>query len=469
MPLSMPVCTPASWGGRIIAQCKVYGRAAWAAPAEQVRKALCWLFLASIVLFPVGPSIREILPSLCGLVLARYYYLDWHNSTLKRFRPRILWFLLVAGIAVGVIFSQNVWESFLHVIRHINKGYVYPLVAIECVRSSRELQRIIWAFVIVSFWQGLNGMWQAYSGFDFIDNTPIMSGRLTGSMSTYRVGNYIALSLMPAMALWPLLRQHSTRLVSALVCALLWLPPFYLLLFSYTRSGYLALVAGLILVVYMHAQKYRPLLMLLPVAGLGALTLILPQRLGPAALAGDGRWDLWHFAWEVFMTKPWFGAGFGEYNTAFRALGFVPTSDVITISHPHSIYLQFLCESGLVGTVLLVSFLLGFLWWGFRHVRRGLAKAQQEHNSEHMMYWRITTFIWASWGAYMANGIFGHDFFRLWWFAQAMILLGVMVGACLNAPSSGGMSPEDAAATEKLTQELAARAQGAASTPPAST
>lgn len=456
MSLSVPTLPAKWWGAKIIVHCADFCRTAWAAPAEQVRNTLCWLFLASIVLFPVGPSVREILPSLCGLVLARYYYLDWNNSTLKRFRPRILWFALVAGILVGVVFSQNVWESFLHVSRHVNKGYVYPLVAMECVRSSRELQRIIWAFVIVSFWQGLNGLWQSYSGFDFIDNTPIMYGRLTGSMSTYRVGNYIALSLMPAMALWPLLRQHSSRLMSTTLCALLWLPPLYLLLFSYTRSGYLALMVGLCLVLYMHTQKYRLYFALLPVVGLVALMLLLPQRLGPDALAGDGRWQLWHFAWDVFITKPWFGVGFGEYNVAFRSLGLAPLHDPITISHPHSIYLQFLCEAGVVGAAFLNFFLLGFLYWGFVRVNRGLALARQQQLPQHSAYWRMTAFIWASWGAYTANGIFGHDFFRLWWFAQAMILLGVLVGACIHGP-------QDTDSTNKSTHDRASGTSTAAS------
>lgn len=429
-----PPLPHASWSTQFAARCRAIGKAAWAAPADQVRTALCWLFWVSIVLFPVGPSIREIMPSLCLLVLLRYYYLDWRNSTLYRLPVKLLWLALVLGILSGVIFSQNIWESSLHVLRHVNKGYVYPFVAMECVRSTRELQKTIWAFVLVSFWQGLNGMWQAYSGFDFIDHTPIMFGRLTGSLSTYRVGNYIALTLLPALALWPLLRQRYSALYSTCLSALLWLPPLYLLLFSYTRSGYLALLGGMGLVLFMHAQKKRWLLTLTPLAVLIPMMLLLPKRLGADAVASDGRWDLWHFAWKVFLDTPWFGAGFGEYNAAFRALGYVPTRDEITISHPHSIYLQFLCESGVVGTVFMLTFLFGFLYWGYCRVQQGIKRAKELQDDGALYHWRLTTFFWAAWGAYMINGIFGHDFFRLWWFALATTLLGIMIGACMNAP-----------------------------------
>ncbi|MEG2173823.1 MAG: hypothetical protein RRY29_11300, partial [Desulfovibrionaceae bacterium] len=210
-----------SWRARLGARCKGYYQYVRDASAVQVRAALCWLFLVSIVLFPVGPSIREILPSLCLIVLLRYYYLDWHHSTLRRVPVNFLWGVLVLGILSGVLFSQNAWESLLHVMRHVNKGYVYPFVAMECVRSTRDLQRIIWAFVLVSFWQGLNGVWQYYTGFDFIDHTAIMSGRLTGSLSTYRVGNYIALTLLPSLAIWLVLRQKFSSIQSTAYSTLL--------------------------------------------------------------------------------------------------------------------------------------------------------------------------------------------------------------------------------------------------------
>lgn len=432
---------------RAVDQCKNAYNYAHDASAAQVRTALCWLFWASIVLFPVGPSVREIMPSLCLLVLIRYYYLDWHNSTLRRVPVNFLWGALALGIIVSVVFSQNVWESLLHVARHVNKGYVYPFVAMECVRSTRELQRIIWAFVLVSFWQGLNGVWQAYTGFDFIDNTPIMSGRLTGSMSTYRVGNYIALTLMPALALWTLLRHKYSIVFAACACSVLWLPAAYLLLYSYTRSGYLALLLGICCLMFTYLPAKKRLLALLPLVSFIPMVLLLPKRLGANALAGDGRWDLWRFAWEVFLNKPWFGAGFGEYNAAFRAMGFVPTMDEITISHPHSIYLQLLCESGIVGTTCIMVFLVGFLVWGYSRVHHGLTRASRDNALEHTYYWRLTAFFWAAWCAYMVNGIFGHDFFRLWWFSLAMTLLGVMIGACMNLPAPADTTPKDNAPT----------------------
>lgn len=435
--MSAPHIAPSSgssWLGQGSALCRHWYATALAASAEQVRVALFWTFWATLVVFAVGPSVREIMPSFCLLLLLRYYYLDWRNSTLYRFPYKILLLFLALGSLSGVVFSHNVENSFFHVIRHLNKGFAYPLIAMECVRSTKELQRLIWAFVLAAFWQGLNGLWQSYTGFDFIDHTAIMSGRLTGSLSTYRVGNYMALIMVPALALWPVLRRHYSALSTSLCCGLLWLPALYILLFSYTRSGYLALLAGMCLIMYTYVPKSSWPLMFAPLAALVPMAFLVPQRLGASAVAGDGRWDLWYFGWKVFENEPWFGAGFGQYNLAFRALGYVPLKDELTISHPHNIYLQFLCESGIVGTIFLLLFLFGCLVWGYVRVRQGINNAQQANDKEALYHWRLTTFFWAGWGAFLVNGIFGHDFFRSWWFSLATILLGIMIGACMNPP-----------------------------------
>jgi len=400
------------------------------ASAEEVRRTLLWTFLTAIVLYPLGPSIREIMPTICVPLLARYYYLDWHNSTLKRFKSKYLFYFFIIGLSIGVIFSTSVWDSLLHVLRHINKGFIYPFVAMECIRNIGDLKKIIYAFVIVGFWQGLNGVYQFMTGYDFIDNTPIMRGRLTGSMSTYRVGNYMALILIPALSLWYLIKVKVQSLKAALLCTLIFYPALFLMIFSLTRSAYLAFTAGIILHVLIHSKRIKWYYLLIPVVLAILLMIFSPQRFSMAAIIADGRWDLWRFAYEVFMQYPLTGAGFFQYNDAFRALGLVPRIDAITISHPHSIYIQLLAESGIIGAFFFFVFLFGSFIWGYIKISNGLKSTDKDIK----LYWQLSSFFWAAWGAFLVNGIFGHDFFRLWWFSLATTLLGIMIGACLNAP-----------------------------------
>lgn len=432
-----------------------------------------WAFWLYLALFPGGETLREILPSFCALCLIFYYRYNWKNSTLRRFRCWWLFVFFFAAVLWGTVMSQDVWVSFLHVGRGVNKAFVLPFVAMECVRCHRDLRRLIWALAVACCWQGCDGIYQSITGFDFVDHTPLISGRLTGSLSDYRVGNYIALTLIPASALWFALRQRRGRLFSLVTLTLLLGPGLYLLYFTYTRNGYLTVLAAMVLwyAIVSGRVNWRPLAavaLVLVVAG-----FVLPQRLGVETLAGDGRWDLWRFGWAVFLEHPWQGAGFGRYNVAFRELGYVPVKDPLTISHPHSIYLQLLCEAGIVGFVLALCFLLGMLYWGWRSIRPRLGAELRaaevcragsgESGNRHRtagygpvsVHWRMTAMLWCGWGGYLASGVFGHDFFRIWWQAMVMAYLGVMIGAVVNSPETGpeigparrpeGEQPESAA------------------------
>lgn len=44
------------------------------------------------------------------------------------------------------------------------------------------------------------------------------------------------------------------------------------------------------------------------------------------------------------------------------------------------------------------------------------------------VYWRLTAWFWLGYAAWFANGLFGHDFYRIWWLALAMSHLGSHVG-----------------------------------------
>ena len=142
--------------------------------------------------------------------------------------------------------------------------------------------------------------------------------------------------------------------------------------------------------------------------------------------------------WRIFLEHPWFGSGAGQYNTAFRALGLSPEKDLITISHPHNLYLDMLYAHGLVGFTFGMIFLLGFSWWGYQRIRPQLLAERSYGRTG--IYWRMTAWFWIGFVAWLFNGIFGHDFYRVWWLALAMGHLGVMIGAVINGPAA-----EDAA------------------------
>jgi hypothetical protein len=74
-----------------------------------------------------------------------------------------------------------------------------------------------------------------------------------------------------------------------------------------------------------------------------------PSRLGE--FSSNSRWDWWREAWDIFESNPVAGAGAGSFSIARRPI----RRSTIDAKEPHSIPLQFLAETGLVGFLLLAG------------------------------------------------------------------------------------------------------------------
>ena len=412
-----------------------------------------WLFASfwtSLATFPAGYGMREVMPLLCLVFLVPYYRHAWRESVLARLDVKWL-FLCAAGMTIiGIAASTAPLASLLHAGTGVNKGFILPFIGMECVRNGRDLRRLVWACVFACFWQGLDGLWQAATGADFIMGYKRNAGRLTGSLGDYSVGNYIALALIPAFGAWVLLRRALGAAAALLVFAALLWPAFFLLQGASSRSGVLAIAGVLALWPLLRYPRLNWRALLWPCLVLGAFSLLQPARLSPLNISGDNRWDLWQLGWNVFLEHPWFGAGAGQYNPAFRALGLAPAREVITISHPHNIFLDMLYAHGLVGFTLGMVFLLGFLWWGWRRIRPSLLRECAAADAKSLfaptggsVYWRLTAWFWLGYAGWLVNGVFGHDFYRIWWLGLAMSYLGVMIGAVVNGSDATVTSGAD--------------------------
>lgn len=402
-------------------------------PADFWHGLLFITFWLSLATFPISYAMREIMPTVALVFLALYYRYAWHESILANLK--VWWLFLCAAfmIFIGILFSPDPFVSFLHTGTGLNKGFILPFIAMECVRSRRDLQRLVWACAIACFWEGIDGIWQAATGKDFIMGYSPKSRRLTGSLGDYTVGNYIAIALIPSFGIWFILRRALNFGAAALlILALLW-PAFFLCIGAASRSGIFAIAsaAGLWQLFRGGWNKLWSAI-IWPILIILLLYFCRTPRLEVGKVTGDGRWSLWEIAWRVFLEHPWFGAGSGRYNAAFRELKLIPSKDEITISHPHNLYLDILYAHGIIGFSFGLIFLFGFLWWGWHKIKPEIEREYRLTDSKGNIYWRLTAWFWLGYAGWLINGIFGHDFYRTWWLALAMSYLGIMIGAIVN-------------------------------------
>lgn len=394
-----------------------------------LRSTLFVLFTLSILLFPLGQALRVILPLLCLPIVTLLYIKDWKNATLRILPIRWLLLIFFVSFIIQLVTSEWLAASWTSVRPNLLRGFILVFVGMEVVRSEKELQWLVIIFAITFFYEGVDGIWQALTGFDYIKHTAIMDGRLTGSLGTYRVGNYMAILALPAFGVWVLLPVKNNRLHIITVTILL-SPGLFLWLGSFTRIGYLAFFVAFYALWLCIWTKFSWLKVFVPPAlFIVVLSIFGVARLSWETMLNDPRIELWTKAFEIGKKHLWLGTGSSTFVLALQKQGInlqsVPSID---LEHPHNMYIQFFVDGGIIGFTCYLLFFIGVTLWTLFHIRKGVQEEIKEVFSGY--YWQLLSFIWAGWVAYLITGFCGHNFYRTWWLSIASTLLGILLGGC---------------------------------------
>ena len=137
--------------------------------------------------------------------------------------------------------------------------------------------------------------------------------------------------------------------------------------------------------------------------------------------ASSGRFTLYRVAIAAFRENPLFGIGWDQFCTL------VPqnylNNPVISIEDAHCIYLQFLCETGITGALLIVAPLLYYYWQVCAQFRR--LKRQRTNSPEHSLAFRLSTGSLMLQSFLLFVGIYDPNFQKIvfWSFYSLSILL----------------------------------------------
>lgn len=141
------------------------------------------------------------------------------------------------------------------------------------------------------------------------------------------------------------------------------------LLLTRSRAAFLGALFALVIWLCTKSRRRLPVIALAVVA-FGTFLLLGGGVFGAEALAGatGTRWGIWRAALRLFAERPLIGQGPGTFAE-------LAASPLMQPDHAHNVILQFLAETGLIGTVPTIWF---FFRLGSRMIHHFVASADGE-------------------------------------------------------------------------------------------
>ena len=150
----------------------------------------------------------------------------------------------------------------------------------------------------------------------------------------------------------------------------------------------------------------------------------------------SGRFRLYAWAWKLFQRNPWLGIGWGAYRAT--------TAGNATLARPmeaHNIYLQLLCENGIIGFVCFIALFLVF----WNSTRLAYCQCRQHPPSKPNAWTGLVYFSFAYQTFFLMYGVTGNplydSFFQMMYILSCMILVAYRSIADVPPPLPPGGTP----------------------------
>ncbi len=321
-------------------------------------------------------------------------------------------FFFLASVLPSLWSTGSLADSLAELSRWLVTTFSY-IIVINSVQTRREMNWLIAVMLASGTSEALLGLVQSYGQLG--PTSFNVAGLLTRAYGTIGAPNsfagYINMSLPLAFALaayqwgrWGSARKAvhpfdrpsfiSWRhlripiLVSGVALLLFWT-----VVTSLSRGAWIALTFGVLVMIFALGRRAKAaigvlvvsIMLLLTLAFAGAVPSVIGDRFGqlvtqiqvfdprgivptPDNYALVERMVHWQVAGNMFLSNPWTGVGFGNFNTLFNKFGVQgwPYSR----GNAHNYYLNIAAEAGVVGLTGYMIMLITTFTVGFRALRR---------------------------------------------------------------------------------------------------
>lgn len=359
--------------------------------ANTVRHHGWWLIAAFIFASPMGKGfeVPMALMTFGGIALAiKHGRAIWQHPSMRWFLLLFacIWLPLVTALPDAVYFERAA-STALAFIR-------FPLAAVFALYALRDEtarnKLFIAITLILSFWVA-DGLLQAAIGQDIFGYTPL-GGRITGPFAKLTMG-HIAAILAPIY--FEIIRRRAARSGSWYWLALV--PYSAVILLTGARAAwgmYAAGMVGFAVYAYLLTPRFNwrrtMMIVLLCTVPIGALVAIYPplqNKLQVTAGLFSGNYEkidqatsirlpIWHTAIKIVKDHWLNGIGARGFRYIYPQYAapddpFMKIDPTSGPTHPHQITLEILVETGVIGLLGFVAFLVLMLRRTWQAMRAG--------------------------------------------------------------------------------------------------
>lgn len=358
----------------------------WTGRLRQVGLGLFALLPAMLLFWRGGAEVAIGLIDV-GYVVVLLVRREWRST----FFPPLL-ALLATWLALNLLvspFAVDPAASFGRSTSWLRFILLFAAVTTWLIQSPRDLKMIAIAWAGTIGFVILDGLVQLFRGVSLTGQPMTGSGRLTGPLDRPNIGMFVARIGFPLLAAAAVLFAHPARISVPRACGTLALAATafgFILLTGERAASLLTLIAittsaGLaILLAPPRYRLYGLLLLVATAALLAAIVLNSPRIMGRiGSLLGvlNNFWDsaygeLFAAGLHVWREYPLTGAGMKNFQVACQ----IVLGDTLKDGchpHPHNLYIEWLAETGIIGSLGFLAFLatLGGLCIGLLHQRSG--------------------------------------------------------------------------------------------------
>ena len=345
--------------------------------------------------------------------------------------------LFILSVFLAAIFSIFPAESMKYLLFYVT-CFLLVLIIFTAMKNGRNLERFLEVFLIGVTFTGLYGIYQMIVGIPFnpsftdLKLNEGMPGRVFSSMGN--PNNYAELLVMTFPFFLAIIFNSKTTM-KKVIYGILALPPLITLIFTGSRSGWVAFALSIFIVMLFKNWKLIPIIIALGIIALPVIPLFAPfvyKRILTMFNSNDSSINYRFLIWNTYMPmmKDYWVNGVGLGSALFmRVLQRYNTNMLLNVipPHTHNLFMEIWIETGFIG-------LLSFIWFSIRLIKNSIVSIFSKSNSY------INNILIC--GIASIGGIFVMGFAEyIWFYNRIMLVFWAVVGlilACIAISSSQG-------------------------------